>query len=663
MVPRYIILLFGLVVLLAPLSFSANDTSMLVFRINLSSSAGNLSNYQVRVPLSLNLSYSNGSDLRIYYFNSTLNDTVSAPFWRESWNYATASGVVWVKVPRIAGSSDYLLAYYGSGSALAAGQPESVFDFYDDFPGSSINLSKWYLSTNSGPAICSDTVSGGYLTLMCNKTSGADNTSIRAYSSNITFSSPYAYNATFYSGTFGGGAGASSSTGFTGAYYSVGEVDCANFGTNAELFSGPGGTTGMVNSLPCGVVNGGAQYWANSGSAFDMSIILNTTASGVKWRPTQFSFQNTPVSSTLRLWLRAYEWNPNPAYGYLKIDKIVVRKQVSPEPSVAVGAPATNPAIIPSSSNFSGISTNFSAIANLSSVPNLTLDSPGKGRIKFPSGYSVNALGQDYDSSVIIGSGFISVNSSALHSSFNSTATLTMNLTGVYSGTGAPTIYYYEAFASSLATIVQNGTVCSAPRCTGVSWNSSTRILTFNVSGFSDYGVNGSGNYSGAGSGPSNSTGTLGINITSTNQIAVYTSSSSNNSAFSFIPVTPPAAGSITLMSNESSNVTGGDTGFLVENQGNVNVSITVASDKNAASFIGGSSPLFRMFGGVNETGACPVLNESMQSLSASDITICPSLAYADSQDTIWAYVLVKIDSDSPPQTSTATLTFTSTQV
>ncbi|MFA5106037.1 MAG: LamG domain-containing protein [Candidatus Micrarchaeia archaeon] len=314
-------------------------------------------------------------------------------------------------------------------------------------------------------------------------------------------------------------------------------------------------------------------------------------------------------------------------------------------------------------SSYGGETTNFAAVADITNVTNLTLEKTGKGKIKFPATYSVNAAGADFDTQVIIGNGFISVNSSALDSSFNSTAALTMNLTGVYSSATAPTIYYYEAFASSLATIVNNGQACSAPRCTGVSWNQGTGILTFNVSGFSDYGVNGSGNYNGAGGSPSNSTGTLGINITSTNQIAVYTSNGMNDSTFSFVPVTPPAAGSITLMSNETSNTTGGELGFLVENQGNVNVSITVASDKNAASFIGGSAPLFQMFGGVDEAGACSSLDTDMQSLSISEITVCPSLDYADSQDAIWAYVLVKIDSDSPPQTSTATLTFTSTQV
>ncbi|HQT44681.1 MAG TPA: LamG domain-containing protein, partial [Candidatus Micrarchaeota archaeon] len=245
----------------------------------------------------------------------------------------------------------------------------------------------------------------------------------------------------------------------------------------------------------------------------------------------------------------------------------------------------------PATSNFSGSSTNFSAVPDLANITSLTLEKPGVGKIQFPPTHSVNAAGQNYDSNVVMNNGMISVNSSALDQSFNSSATLTVDTSGVYSGATAPIIYYYPGFASNRSAIIQSGTACSAPRCTGITWNSSTNILTFNVTGFSSYGVNDSGMGGASNGTTNNNTATLGINITSTNQIAVYTSSSKNNSAFSFIPVTPPAAGSITLTSNESSNVTGGDTGFLVENQGNVNVSITVASDKNASGFIGGSTP------------------------------------------------------------------------
>ncbi len=323
----------------------------------------------------------------------------------------------------------------------------------------------------------------------------------------------------------------------------------------------------------------------------------------------------------------------------------------------------------PSAFNFNGSTTDFASIANLSNVTNMTLEIWGRGRIRFPESHAINTVGEDYDSNVVIGNGFISANSAALDTTFNSSASLELNLTGIYSGPSAPAIYYYHAFATDAASIVANGAVCTSPRCTGITWNSSTQMLVFTVSGFSGYAANGSQYFAGAGSGQSNTSGTLGLNITSTNQIAIYTASSKSNTNIEFVPVSPPppAPGSpngfVALYSNESSNITGGDTGFLVENQGNVNVSITATSDKDAALFIGGSSPLFQMFGAENKTNSCPSVNASMQDLSASAITICPSLAYADSQDTIWAYVLVKIDSDSPPETSTATLTFTSTQV
>jgi len=313
---------------------------------------------------------------------------------------------------------------------------------------------------------------------------------------------------------------------------------------------------------------------------------------------------------------------------------------------------------LPLASNFSGLTTDFAAVADLSNVTGLVLDKPGTGSISFPGNHGVNANGQAYDTAVAILPGIVSVNTSILDPSFNSSATLAMNGSSILNTTKVPIIVYYANFTTNRSEILEYGSDCVAlGKCSNLVWNPYSKSLSFRVQGFSGYTLT-------DGNGTAiayESTGTLGVNITSTNQIAVYTSNGANDSTFSFVPVTPPAAGSITLMSNQSSNTTGGELGFIVENQGNVNVSLAVSSDKGAASFVGGSSPLFQMFGGVDEAGACPSLNESMQGLSASAITICPSLGYADSHDTIWAYVLVKIDSDSPPQANTATLTFTST--
>ncbi|HQT44881.1 MAG TPA: hypothetical protein PLO51_02805, partial [Candidatus Micrarchaeota archaeon] len=247
---------------------------------------------------------------------------------------------------------------------------------------------------------------------------------------------------------------------------------------------------------------------------------------------------------------------------------------------------------------FNGRTPDFTSVPDVTDVRNLTLEKVGLGAISYPSNQSVNVLGADIERNVIINKGIIGVNSSALNPTFNSSVLIQMNLQGLYSGALAPTILYSPGVFTTLKDAALNGQSCvSLGFCTNISWNNTTGILTFNAPHFSGYAVNVSGILLWA------QNSTLGINITSTNQIAVYTSNRANDSTFSFIPVTPPAAGSVTLISNSTSNTTGGELGFLVENQGNVNVSITVASDKNAGAFIGGSTPLFQMFGGTNKTG------------------------------------------------------------
>ncbi len=163
--------------------------------------------------------------------------------------------------------------------------------------------------------------------------------------------------------------------------------------------------------------------------------------------------------------------------------------------------------------------------------------------------------------------------------------------------------------------------------------------------------------------------GTLGVNITSTNQIAVYTSNLGSDSVMSFVPVSPPAAGNITLSTNQSTDMVGNETGYLVENQGNVNVSINVTSSLNATGFISGTGSIFKMWGVENKTNSCLdgnlVAYNSAFDLGTNGNMICTNLQYSDSMDRIWAYVTVTIPSDAPvtPGGRSATITFTSTQV
>lgn len=110
-----------------------------------------------------------------------------------------------------------------------------------------------------------------------------------------------------------------------------------------------------------------------------------------------------------------------------------------------------------------------------------------------------------------------------------------------------------------------------------------------------------------------------------------------------------------------------GETGFTVENQGNIAVLINVTSNKNAAQFLGGSQgggPKFKYWVEEKEIGSCadPQSSEAdFVTSGGSKVCGTSGLNYADSADTIYCYVHIFVPSDAAPESKTAVLTFTST--
>jgi hypothetical protein len=126
--------------------------------------------------------------------------------------------------------------------------------------------------------------------------------------------------------------------------------------------------------------------------------------------------------------------------------------------------------------------TNFSAVADLSNVTNLTLANPS-GRLQFPASHAVNAGNENYSRNVALGAGMLAVNSSALSPSFNSSATITF-----YNVTCPAEVYYAPGFVASRSEILAFHLRCSAstsPACTNIVCSGST--LTFTVPHFSSY--------------------------------------------------------------------------------------------------------------------------------------------------------------------------------
>ena len=143
---------------------------------------------------------------------------------------------------------------------------------------------------------------------------------------------------------------------------------------------------------------------------------------------------------------------------------------------------------LPTYSNFipSLETTNFSQETNLTDVKNLTLAIPNKGKIKFGQ-YGIDAEGSDLDTYIQIENSVISVNTSALHSTFNNSATLTFDNVNC----NAPYVYYSDTKTLRSAILAENN-ICLPPRCTNIQCADST--LTVNVSHFSGYAVNGTSN-------------------------------------------------------------------------------------------------------------------------------------------------------------------------
>lgn len=104
-----------------------------------------LSNYQVLVELSssnfdFDLAQSDGSDIRF-----TDSDGNLLGYWIESWDKASESASVWVKVPSIPASPDKteIFMYYGNPSVSSASDGDATFEFFDDFEGTSLDTEKW----------------------------------------------------------------------------------------------------------------------------------------------------------------------------------------------------------------------------------------------------------------------------------------------------------------------------------------------------------------------------------------------------------------------------------------------------------------------------------------------------------------------------------------
>ncbi|RKY96158.1 MAG: hypothetical protein DRQ03_07750, partial [Candidatus Hydrothermota bacterium] len=132
----------------------ASDLSNWSYRqpINISNTAGDLTNYQVKIELNSsnvgsNFNWSNnGSDIR---FTNSTDDLLN--FWIESWNSTGQEATIWVNVTYLENNTNTTIyMYYGNPSASSASDGEATFEFFDDFEDG--NLDPWQQYDTDHPA-------------------------------------------------------------------------------------------------------------------------------------------------------------------------------------------------------------------------------------------------------------------------------------------------------------------------------------------------------------------------------------------------------------------------------------------------------------------------------------------------------------------------------
>lgn len=103
-----------------------------------------------------------------------------------------------------------------------------------------------------------------------------------------------------------------------------------------------------------------------------------------------------------------------------------------------------------------------------------------------------------------------------------------------------------------------------------------------------------------------------------------------------------------------------------VENDGTVNISVNVTADQNAATFIGGTNPSFKLKAVETETGACAgtlvTTYTDVPDGTEDPINICDLLMYGLGEDEFNVSVRLVVPSDAPAGQRNTTLTFSAVQ-
>ncbi len=167
--------------------------SLLGYRFNVTiqnNLAQDLTDFQV--PIYIDSSHVTNLTLLNTFFNTADSDGDNIPiieitysnctpvnFWVEKWNTSTEEAIIWVNVTIPASSQVTLEIYFDSSGTETLGDPNKVFEFYDDFSGTSLDTTKWTTNTNQY------VVSNGYIEMWGNWNNQYYINTLRSFTPNV----------------------------------------------------------------------------------------------------------------------------------------------------------------------------------------------------------------------------------------------------------------------------------------------------------------------------------------------------------------------------------------------------------------------------------------------------------------------------------------------
>jgi hypothetical protein len=133
--------------------------------------SGDGTNYQINITVdnatgssSGFLMHANGHILKSDYSDILIKNSTGSTLnvWNETVNTGSSGNItIWINVPdNITSASAGLYVYYGNSAATSPFNGDNTFNFYDNFPGTSLNSSRW--DTYNSPTV---TVSNSWVTV------------------------------------------------------------------------------------------------------------------------------------------------------------------------------------------------------------------------------------------------------------------------------------------------------------------------------------------------------------------------------------------------------------------------------------------------------------------------------------------------------------------